>query len=271
VLLASAVALVHRPDPDTYVATFAREAYVAPGSEVIIRGHTLRYGVGAKGVFRVAAEANGTNGVACVLEGLRASVTVAYAAELEECPRVAVHADRRGDILVVYVQHAQDPTFALAAYDLREDGIVTLTPWLVGSRLAAPIGWTLDAAVGLAFAVPLLALARRARRRSAGVGGALEQGVHLGSGHVELVGGERVRVAAAERLAVGPVVLSRAPERATTYREPSAPAFTAVEQGTIEDVRGTARDRVASLEATALAIAVLGATPLAVAQIVLRL
>jgi len=256
------------PDPDTFLHTFDTAAVLRAGENAVIAGREVRY-VEARGTGGGAAdEVSTSNPVAkeCRLEGAAHVDALTYADLDGACTPVVLRTDARRELLVAYASSDAEARYPLSAYRLPSFERATVTPRLESDRLAPPLGWTLSAAFGAVAGAALLVLARSRRR----VGAALE-GVdarHLGAGEVELEGGARVLVPDAAALPVGPVVLRDRADIAASYREAGTSRFDHAVAGTLAGLRGDERDRVASLHAMALAIAVVGATPLLVARIV---
>ena len=74
-------------------------------------------------------------------------------------------------------------------------------------------------------------------------------------------------VQAAALLPQGPVTLGPRKHRILSYRESALPNFETAVAGTLKQQQRSLRDRAASLEAIALGIVVLAATPLLVARL----
>ena len=131
--------------------------------------------------------------------------------------------------------------------------------------LAPPRAWVLEAAggvvAGLASVAVALAVARRYRRRRAGV-----LAEHVGGGWVARDGGSApLHVPALDASAPGPVVVGLGPSSLPTYRDAGTPgSVRLLVVGTHEDVEDTARSIASVGYAAALAIVLLACAPLAV-------
>jgi hypothetical protein len=136
----------------------------------------------------------------------------------------------------------------------------------IASSLSPPRGWIVGAAGGLALAGLALLLRRRADRARATLAGGRE-GTLGESGVVTFPGDDHpVRVAPGQRLAVGPVVVLPGPTAPGGVYRGDGPLLGArVACGSMDDLLAAARDRGIRLDAMSLALAALGAAPLAAA------
>lgn len=268
-LFAFAFALprVARPDPDTYLASMILAGEIPPdGSQLTIAGRPFHY-------ERVAVVDRGPSPPdeqeqsplprsECQLTGLAAMET--YYPAQGACPLVRVRVDRKGDLAVLESGYAGEAPHYIAFRP--SNGIAIAIPaQLISDRIGPPIGWTIGAGVGGLIGAVLLVASKRMRRRAQELRG--YEGEHTGQGWVELDDGRRFVVDAAADLPLGEVVLGDIEERIPTYREAGAPAFRAVWAGRLADLRNARSDVAASVDAIALTVAVLGATPLVVARI----
>jgi hypothetical protein len=269
VAFAFALPRVGRPDPDTYLASLTLEGELRTESEVQMAGRSFVYrrvNVAEPPVQQVG-EGPGDPlppRVECQLSGL-GSVETFYAGAAS-CPVLRVRIDPGHDLAVLDAAPYGDSSgvvpIAFRPSTGEELGITAAT---VADRIGPPIGWTLGAAMGgLAGAAFAIAAARARRRASSLVGVEAE---HTGNGWVVLPDGDRVLVDPAATLPVGAVVLGEVTEQLPTYRLMGVPRFASARPGTLALLRCAATDLAASLDGIAIAVAVLGATPLIVARI----
>ena len=180
------------------------------------------------------------------------------------CATLRLRVDRRADLVVV--DSPRDADLGRVAF-LASTGMTTaISPATVADHIAPPIGWTIGAGLGGLVGAACVLAASRVRRRAAAI--VAREGKHSGGGVVELETGETLCVDAAAGLPLGPVVLGHVGEQLPTYRQMGTPTFGAAWPGTLDDLRGKLTDLAASLDAVAIAAALLGATPLLVARLV---
>ncbi len=248
------------PDPDTYLASLPDGIIAKPGANLRIAGHEIQY-VATK----VPSEHLG--GVACRLEGNGRSHVVDHHIVPGECPTMKLRVDPRGDYAFVFASTPDSslptwtPRLALRTSDLEA---VDFRASLVADRLAAPLAWRDGALAPTTLALLLLFVGHCVRRFAAARPGRAAH--HRGDGLCHLADAPDalpVRVAAAGSLPVGPVVLYGPARPKSAYRDGAGPTFTDARAGA--PTRET--DLAASLEAVALAAALLGATPLFVARL----
>jgi hypothetical protein len=263
-LIAFAFALVRiaRPDPDTYLASLVPAGELKQGASTVIAGRALTYKKGQVHdpvAFRTLDGGDVMPGtVDCDLMGLDRPVS--YSTDNGVCPAVRMHADAGHDLVVLLDQYGNREAFRPSTGKL-----VAVLPHTVADHIAPPLGWTLGAGFGGLFGAACVVLASRLRRRAAAIDGTPAK--HVGSGLVQLPTGETLRVDAAAGLPLGDVVLRHSSDPLPAYRHTSAPTYAAASQGTLADMRGAVTDVAASLDALAIAAAVLGATPLVVARL----
>ena len=273
-----------RPEADTYLASLVNAGEIGEGESKTLAGLALSYqrvdaretdpAPSMRGDEDVMA---GPPRVICRLHGVAGFDLSGDSPK--PCARLRLRRDPAGDIAVVDM--ALDPlappaapswAFApIAAFRTDDGSAFTIRPSTIGHRLATPLGWRVGAIAGAAFGAVLLFLGRRARRRAAGIAGI--EAIHRGDGCVALEGEDRVlSVALAATLPVGPIVLEGVLEgeadKAPGYRVADAPTFRSARAGTLARLREACRDRAVSLEISAFAVALVGATPLLVARFI---
>jgi hypothetical protein len=260
-----------RPDADSYLASLATVAELAPGGgEAAFAGRTLRTRlvtvVEPQTADDTIVPAGATAHVECQLTGLGEMESLP--GEYGTCSRVRIRVDPRGDLAVLEVEDARASPHewsARFAFDPRTGVGTSITPRSIASRTAPPIGWTVGAGVGGLVGLAFLLVGRRVQRDAARMTGV--EAEHLGVGLVRLSTGEVVTVEAAGALPAGPVLLVEQADHAPTYRAPGSPTFGAAFAGTLAELRAERTDLAASFLAVALAVAALGATPLVVARV----
>lgn len=271
---ATAVGLsrIGRPDPDTYLATLVASGSLRLGEERDVLGMKVHYVTEpipptALPGEPVVADAEAKEW-SCRIVGLEAPIHVAtVGVGRTVCPDVQVRLAPDGELATLTVAEQEELGWLpLAALRPRVRWRATVTPRDLGSSLVAPpIGWTFGAAFGVLTSALTLLLARRHRRAAASLDGEIAQ--HLGAGSVQLASGEIMKVDAASVLPQGPVTLGPRKDRIPSYRESALPEFETAIAGTLEEWRRSLLDRAASLDAIALAIVVLAATPMLVAHL----
>jgi hypothetical protein len=273
IAFAFAAARLGRPDADSYLASLATVADLAPGGDVVFAGRTLRTRVvpvvepaavvdPSTGDVKVAAPSH----VECQLTGIGTMEVLPMVRSA--CPRARIRSDGRGDLAVLELDGVDAFPWARSvflAFDPRTGATVGITPRSIADRTAPPLGWTIGAGIGSLFGLALLLVGRRVRRDAEGLTGV--QADHIGAGLVRLPTGEVVTVEAAAPLPVGRVLLVEQADHAPTYRAPGSPTFGAAFAGTLAVLRADRADRASSLTAVGLAVAALGATPLVVARV----
>jgi hypothetical protein len=133
--------------------------------------------------------------------------------------------------------------------------------------LGPPSGWLAAAAIAVvAGALLVWRGARDARRANALPAG--KEGTHIGKGQVRFAGEEAVDVPAANKLPVGPVVVTMqgTPVHAG-YRGPPIAAVAQAAPGTLADAIAATRERATGSFAIAIACAAFGGVPLVVAAV----
>jgi|GEM_PF-2528574 len=265
VAFAFAGARMARPDPDTYLASLEPAAELHAGESVQIGGRDYRYERGAPTdpipVRTMEGGAVLPPRVDCILLG--ADEPKPFYAPTGTCATLRLRVDHRADLVVV--DAPRDADLGRVAF-LASTGMTTsVSPATVADHIAPPIGWTIGAGLGGLIGAACVLAASRARRRAAAIDA--REGKHSGGGVVELVTGETLRVDAAAGLPLGPVVLGHIGEQLPTYRQTGTPTFGAAWPGTLADMRGKLTDLATSLDAVAIAAAMLGATPLLVARL----
>lgn len=269
--LAFAAPRLGRPDADTYVARVPVVAELSVGEAVRIGGVPLRYAEVEPPVSDPADDPEVPSlppgGYReCSLEGLEGLPPLGDASF--GCPRVRVRLDEAGDFAIVEALYpgALEGTWGrVAAFRPSTGRTTAIRPSDLKGRLAPPLGWVAGAAIGGTAGVLFLALARRTRRRAAGVAG--EDARHEGDGWLVLGDARRVRVPSAASLLVGDVTVELEGERGETYREAASPGVLRVTPGRVADARAALVDLAVGLEASAFAVAGLGAAPLVAARV----
>ena len=271
---ATAVGLsrIGRPDPDTYLSTLVPSGSLRPGEERDVLGTKLHYVTEPipPTVFPgepVVPDATPKEW-SCRVVGLEAPIHVATVGlGRTVCPDVQVRLAPDGGLATLTVAEQEKLGWLpLAALRPGVRWRATVTPRDLGSSVVAPpIGWTFGAAFGVVASALTLLLARRHRRAAASLDGEVAQ--HLGAGNVQLASGEVMSVQAAALLPQGPITLGPRKHRILSYRESALPNFETAVAGTLKQQQRSLRDRAASLEAIALGIVVLAATPLLVARL----
>jgi len=273
-VLASALAIArgNRPESDGFTATFPIIAELQAGEKRTILGQDVHY----ESVDRMGPSLNIPEdgsppaivkvGQECKVTGVEISAGYSFQGE---CSKLYFRHDVQGGYLFVEERYpgaaGTSMRAAFAVKDGRVDGLpISVSSRSMGPRLRPPIGWTVGGASTGVFAVVLLVLAARARRKARGIAGV--EAVHVGMGLVELPNGETTRVTAAEQLPTGSVVLRDEGTSATAYREVGTTTFSVAEPGTLEELRGRVTDLAVSLEAVAAASASLGLAPLVIAR-----
>lgn len=266
VVFAFAVVRVARPDPDTYLASLEPAAELHAGESVQVGGRAYRYErelpTDPIAVRTMEGGAVLPPRVDCTLFG--ADEPKPFFAPMGTCATLRLRVDHRADLVVVDSPH--DADLGRVAFHASTGMTTAVSPATVADHIAPPIGWTIGAGLGGLVGAACVLAASRVRRRAAAI--VAREGRHSGGGVVELATGETLRVDAAAGLPLGPVVLTDAGEQQPTYRQIGKPTFGAASPGTLDDLRGKLTDLAASLDAVAIAAALLGATPLLVARLV---
>ena len=177
--------------------------------------------------------------------------------------------DPRGDLAVLewdYTSASPSAWLPRVAFRPTTGAAIAISGESIADRTSPPLGWIVGAALGGVLGLGFYLAGARVRRRAMQMAGI--EAEHLGLGLVRLPGGESVTVDAAASLLIGPVVLTDRKDHAPTYRATGAPTFSAAFAGRLDGLRAARTDLAASLQTAALALAVLGATPLVVARIV---
>jgi hypothetical protein len=256
-----------RPDPDTYLASLpvAGELRSDSDTQLLGRGfayHRVAVAVDVPAQPDVVAAGAVTTQVECQLTGLDPKQT--YYPGSDPCPVLRFRVDAGRDLAVVdsVTPGIGGAPIAFHPSSGEQLGISAVT---VADRIGPPIGWTFGAAFGGLIGAAFVVAASRLRRRAASLD--LIEAQHAGNGSVVLPNGDRVLVDAAAALPVGAVVLGGATEQLPTYRTTGVPTFASARPGTLAALRSAATDLAASLDGIAIAVAVLGATPLVVARV----
>jgi hypothetical protein len=268
VAFAFALPRVARPDPDTYLASLTLEGELRADSEVQLAGRQFRYH--RVTVAQPLEQDEGTGApplperAECQLLGLD-RVETSYPGA-GSCPVLRVRIDPGHDLAVLDAAPSRSgggvAPIAFHPTSGEELGITAVT---IADRIGPPIGWTVGAAIGGLAGAAFAIAAGRVRRRAASLAGV--EAEHTGNGWVILPDGHRLLVDSAAALPVGAVVLGEVTEHLPTYRLTGVPRFGSARTGTLALFRSAATDLAASLDGIAIAVAVLGATPLVIARI----
>lgn len=259
-----------RPDPDTYLDSLQFAGELRADSETSLLGRRFDYRrvvvtdpiPPAPAPGEVPVEPPPPR-IECQLAGLATRLT--YYPDTRPCPTLRVRVDQGHDLAVVDGTELYSLAYT-SAFRPSSGEQLAITPVTVADHIGPPIGWTIGAALGALVGAAFLLAARRVRRRTSAWAGV--EGAHVGDGAVVLANGDRIRVDAAARLPVGAVVLGEAQQQLPTYRLMGVRTFASARPGTLAAFRSARTDLAASLDAIAVAAAVLGATPLVVARVV---
>jgi hypothetical protein len=257
-----------RPDPDTFLESLSIVGEIGVDADVKLGATSLAYRrvMVTDPPSAVPDEGPGQPlppRAECQLTGLERMETF-YPVD-DRCPALRLLRDSGHDLAVIDSPAAGRTGAGSIAFRPSNGEELELSPKSVADRIAPPIGWTIAAALGGMFGAALVLAASRARRRAAALDGTEAQ--HVGDGYVVLPNGDRVLVDVAAQLPVGPVVLDGGAERLPTYRIMGAPTFVSARAGTLDVHREAMTDLAASFDAMAIAVAVLGGTPLVVARV----
>jgi hypothetical protein len=267
VALAFGAARAGRPEPARYVESLPIVSELTEGDRATVAGHELRYVGEATPPPSEVRE--------CRLEGVE-GVSPWYAESPgsggPRCSGVRLRFDAVSDVAVVETRYGDDNdgeeewrwsqrgAFWASSGEAVEVRIVD-----VAASVAPPRGWLAAAAVGALAGAAFLLAARRARRRMT-----LQRGTdarHEGDGWVVLPDERRVHAAQVASLPLGPVVVFLGNEPVATYRAPGAPTIERAAPGSMALRERSAADLVASLEAAATSVALLGTMPLVAARL----
>jgi hypothetical protein len=245
----AAAAFVHgvrggaRPSASAFVASLPPQADIRPGEATVIGEQSLRY---------AETKANDAPEPTCLL------YVGTQSAEYWKCPSLRLRFDAVSRLLFVTPLDGAGAEGLAGAFAIETGVAVAVRPSMLAGRIAAPRAWVIDAAASALLAFLLLLVSTRVRRRIEGT-----EAVHEGEGAIA-IDGVTVHAPLAIDLPLGPVVVRRA-EVSPTYRTHAAPSIASVEAGTLASLEAAEIDRVTSVRACAIAIALLGAAPLLVA------
>lgn len=268
VAFAFALPRVARPDPDTYLASLPLEGELRTDSDVHLASRDFRYQRVTVTDPPLPQPDEGPGDplpprIECQLSGLDRVET--YYVGAAACPVLRVRMDPGHDLAVLDATPYSTSGVAPVAFHPSSGAELGISAVTVADRIGPPIAWTFGAAIGGLAGAAFVVAAARARRRAARLAGT--EAHHTGGGWVVLPNGDRVLVEGAKGLAVGDVVLGEITEQLPTYRIMGVPRFASARPGTLASFRSATTDLAASLDGIAIAVAVLGATPLIVARV----
>jgi hypothetical protein len=232
-----------RPTAAAFVQTLPPNGDVRVGETIAIASQTVRY---------AETTANDAPEPMCLLH------VGSQSADYWRCPSLRLRYDTPSRMLFVTPVDDAGGEGAASAFAIDTGAVVAVRPSMLPGRIAPPRAWPLNAATFGGLSLLLLVASRAIRRRVEGT-----EATHEGEGAIA-VDGVTVLVPTAIGLPVGPVVV-RCADASPGYRTHAGPSIVSVEAGTLESIAAAEKDRVTSVLASALAIAVVGAAPLLVA------
>jgi hypothetical protein len=263
VALATTVGLarMHRPDPDSYVASLPIVRVLGPGDSFVT-------GDGTKVTYRrknnpgLACPESGVPGhdrqvfdqrnpPRCVVEGIEGAVF----GGAFDCEPLTLRHDAKEDVWIAKDDSTRETAFAIKGSELRSRDIQIAD---VARSIAPPTAWTLGGLIGCVLGGVLFVSGVRLERRRASFD-AIE-GILREDGWVTLAGRPPLKLCAAG--APGPVVLWLRGESPASYREAGGGTVETWRPGTLELARAELQGLAASRYALALTSALLCAAPL---------